>query len=246
MDVPETRFPKGYQRILDSGDVASADDIENAHRWVKRLLHAWVRDLPEGARVLDVGCGSGKTARVIRALRPDIFLSGVDVIDMRESLPEGMAFVQGSVEELGALFAPASFDAVLCQHVIEHLLYPSDLVRGIRDVLVPGGSFYMETPNWTRIFLPFSNLWFWNDYTHVRPFSRGSMYRLLNEFNLRIERLETHSSTRWFPRRARSKKIVRTEVQAPDFRNGLTSRLASRLINPIARDILIVVARKPD
>ncbi len=37
--------------------------------------------LPEGSRVLDVGCGDGRLARAIADRRPDLSFEGIDVVD---------------------------------------------------------------------------------------------------------------------------------------------------------------------
>ena len=43
-------------------------------------------------------------------------------------------------------FADASFDAVVCQAVLEHVLDPSRVVAEMRRVLVPDGLLYVEVP----------------------------------------------------------------------------------------------------
>ena len=52
-----------------------------------------------------------------------------------------MAFVapkvsKMSAEDIGKRFEENSFDAIICQHVIEHLLYPTNLATGIKKISV--------------------------------------------------------------------------------------------------------------
>ncbi len=60
--------------------------VRTAHRrvvWNRRVevLASRVADaLPEGARVLDIGCGDGAIAAAIMQLRPDVSIKGVDVL----------------------------------------------------------------------------------------------------------------------------------------------------------------------
>jgi len=50
------------------------------NRRVRVLSEALCPLLPEGATVLDVGCGSGLIARLIGEQRPDLSISGIDVL----------------------------------------------------------------------------------------------------------------------------------------------------------------------
>lgn len=95
-----------------------------------------------GARVLDVGCGSGKImAPLLRA--------GYDVVGM-DVAREGLLMIrEGERVEGDARYLPfkdCSFDAVVCYDVLQHLLAPERqmAVEEIKRVLVPGGSIFIE------------------------------------------------------------------------------------------------------
>jgi ubiquinone/menaquinone biosynthesis C-methylase UbiE len=218
------------------------------NRSYKRYLIRYLEELPREAHVLDIGCGTGKTIALIRSLRPDIRIAGMDIEDTSTLLPQDISFVQGRVEDLATLYPLDSFDSVLCQHVIEHLVTPMEMLLGIRAILKPGGTVFMETPNWTRLFVPFSHLWFWNDYTHVHPFSKMAFTRMFSENGFSVELLATPSSSSWFPKRQRTGSTTsghpnEGEEGIRDPR-GFGSRLLARLVNPLLHDILIGIARK--
>ncbi len=159
-------------------------------------LQDLIRELPRGARVLDAGCGSGKTLHALKRDRPDLHVSALDQLDTSAKLPEGIDFQVASVEELGRLFPENEFDAIICQHVIEHLLFPMALMEGCKKILKPDALLYVETPNWSRTLLPFyPRLWFWTDYTHVRPFSKATFRRLFPDFGFEIITMRLFSSS---------------------------------------------------
>lgn len=107
----------------------------------------------EGARVLDVGTGSGIIAATLAELvgrRGEVV--GVDVTDQR-MVRDGYVFVPVSGTELP--FGDGVFDVVVSNHVIEHVGdHRAQLhhLREIRRVLRDGGLCYVATPNrWTIV-----------------------------------------------------------------------------------------------
>ncbi len=156
-----------------------------------------INELPKNARVLDAGCGIGKTLQALVRDRPDLKLSAIDLRDTSHLLPKAVHFQVASVEDIGALFKENEFDAIISQHVIEHLLFPMKLMEGFKKVLKPNALVYIETPNWTRAYLPFyPRLWFWSDYTHVRIFSKETMSRLCKDFDFEIIHMKSFSSSK--------------------------------------------------
>ena len=99
--------------------------------------------------VLDVGCGTGGLARVI-AENGYSRLSGCDWLaeEKVEHAPTGFAYRQVDLNRDGlAGYADASFDAVVCSDVVEHLENPAAALREIARVLRPGGAALVSLPN---------------------------------------------------------------------------------------------------
>lgn len=217
----------------------------------RRHLARFIKTLPQNAVVLDAGCGSGKAARMVRVYRPDITVKALDISDVSEFLPSEVEFKIGSVEEVHTLFGEEVFDAIICLHVIEHLPYPMQMILSFRSALKPGGAVFFETPNWTRLFIPFSHMFFWNDYTHVRPFSPFAMTKLLSEFEFGVEKLITVGACQWFvprlqkaPTTSASHQVSSSPKADPNKSRGLFFRIVARVLNPLMRDTLIAVGRK--
>lgn len=238
----DKQFPEAYFGAKNATLPSKKEVLLNLAPF-KRPLVAFIESLPPGARVLDVGCGQGKTMKMMLALRPDLKVSGMDISDVSAHLPEGIPFKQGAVEELASLYEGEKFDAVVCQHVIEHLVYPIELMQGIGAVLRDGGKLFVETPNWTRLIAPFSHFYFYNDYTHVRPFSRTAMTRLLLDFGYQELSIRTMSSCTWL--QPSVKKLKGSSEKTSDTAQrtqGFIARVLARLLNPLMRDVLIATA----
>lgn len=101
--------------------------------------------IPPGSRVLDVGCGTGRTACYLAGLGYEV--TGVDLRPemlakaRRRAEQEGrtVTFVEGDICALP--FEPASFDIVLAESVTNF----ADIERAVAEysrVLAPGGVLY--------------------------------------------------------------------------------------------------------
>jgi len=82
------------------------------------------RVIPEATSVLDVGCGDGLIARLIRHRRPDLELLGIDVLVRPKS------FIPVAQFDGKALpYDDASFDCVMFVDVLHHMVDPMTLLR---------------------------------------------------------------------------------------------------------------------
>ncbi|EAQ29224.1 hypothetical protein NAP1_00590 [Erythrobacter sp. NAP1] len=101
---------------------------------------AWsefVKPLPEGARVLDLATGDGRVLRWMRADRPDLVLTGIDLAPVLPPAPEGTETRGGvAMEELP--FENDSFDAVVSQFGFEYG-DTAKVAAEIARVLAPAG-----------------------------------------------------------------------------------------------------------
>ncbi|MGC6433137.1 MAG: class I SAM-dependent methyltransferase [Crocinitomicaceae bacterium] len=86
--------------------------------------------------IIDIGCGSGYILDLIQSKFPHIELTGIDI--KKSKTVENYNFVEGNLEKLP--FENNSFDLVLCNHTVEHLvdlnLCISELVRITNKKLV--------------------------------------------------------------------------------------------------------------
>jgi arsenite methyltransferase len=125
-----------YERVSDL-------QFEGGRRLVERL------GLEEGARVLDIGCGTGRLTRwICERLAPKGSVVGIDPLEERISVARSrgraVRFEVGQAEDLGA-FEDASFDAVCMSSVFHWVSDRAKALAEIRRVLRPGGRLGVTT-----------------------------------------------------------------------------------------------------
>lgn len=98
-------------------------------RRIRRLADAVVTRLPKGARVLDVGCGSGDLAARIMRLRPDVTIEGIDVLVRPDTAIPVHAFDGRSIP-----FPDGAFDAAMVIDVLHHTDDPETVLAEIARV----------------------------------------------------------------------------------------------------------------
>jgi SAM-dependent methyltransferase len=153
-------------RIRASFDLAAGDEEHFPTTIDPRIYHVKLirRHLGAlaGRRVLDVGCGKGRFARVLHDAEPAAEIYGLDLsTEMLRFAPAGVRVCAGSMTELP--FADASFDAAYATESLEHAVEIAKAVGEICRVVKPGGRIAiidknvrargrLETPAWERWF----------------------------------------------------------------------------------------------
>lgn len=123
-------------------------------------------------KLLDLGCGSAWVGRHFE------HYTGLDASSeaVAAAAKDGIEVIQGSVVDR-LPFDDATFDGVIAKDLLEHVPDPSAVVREIRRVLKPGGIVFASSPDAQR--------WVWDDYTHVRPFTRRGFRLLFTDAGMR-------------------------------------------------------------
>ncbi|MHB8529844.1 MAG: class I SAM-dependent methyltransferase [Caulobacteraceae bacterium] len=150
--------------------------------WIERA------GLDVDARVLDVGCGHGKTL-ITMALGGFHNPRGVDpFIAATIRYPLGVTIEKTSLEAF-AMADPGLFDLVMFHHAFEHLVEPSSALAAARDLLSPRGRIMIVVPvagsfawehyreNWCNLDPP----------RHLHLFTPASMEIVADAVGLEIE-----------------------------------------------------------
>jgi SAM-dependent methyltransferase len=142
--------------------------LPGALGWVVNPFHHARRGLLTGlgeflpqlrGEVLDVGCGRKPYRHLVAASR----YVGVDIDSpVTRALGAADLFYDGS----RLPFPDASFDAVLCSQVLEHVFTPEAFLAEIHRVLRPGGVLLLATP------------FAWDEHEQPQDFGRYSSFGL--------------------------------------------------------------------
>lgn len=129
-------------------------------------------EMVEGMRVLDNGCGRGEFLHAFSAYGMEAFgtdcsdyCSGTNVVDLnKDILP----------------FPDNYFDVIFSKSVIEHINNTEHYMNEMYRVLKEGGLLILLVPDWeTQYFI------FYQDPTHVHPYTQKSVERLLNMYEFK-------------------------------------------------------------
>jgi len=108
-----------------------------------------MRGLITGAekRVLDVGCGNCWTNQLFSKTSVEHF--GIDISEnaLKRAEKKGVIVKKVNLDSDPIPFEDNFFDLVLCSDIIEHTLYPENILREARRVLKEGGSLIVVVPN---------------------------------------------------------------------------------------------------
>jgi len=128
--------------------------VEDRHFWfgarnlaIKTVIDGFSSRLPSAHRVLEIGCGTGNTLRVLNQACPDAsILVGIDLFEeglmyarRRTKLP----LVRARIEH--APFA-VPFDVVGMFDVLEHIADDAAALRVVRSLTKPGGYLVLTVP----------------------------------------------------------------------------------------------------
>jgi SAM-dependent methyltransferase len=114
-----------------------------------KIIDAFVSltQLPSGARIIDLGCGSGAFTAPLR--ERGYIASGLDIASELISIAKrkfpDIEFVQGDVESIS--FPSGTFDGALLSGVVHHFPTLDKFISEVHRVLKPGGKFMAFDPN---------------------------------------------------------------------------------------------------
>jgi SAM-dependent methyltransferase len=160
----------------------------------RRNLLDIARHRPPPGRLLDVGCGPGLLLEEAAALGWDAFGVEPSAWAVAEGRRRGLEVRQGTSDS--AELAPGSFDVIVANDVIEHVPDPVAFCRRLHELLTPGGSLYLCTPDVGSVVARTLRRWWWSVLPgHLFYFSPQTLQRVLEMSGFRTVECSRHPKT---------------------------------------------------
>lgn len=144
----------------------------------REMLLFW-KEFEGCSEVLDVGCGIGSFGQHTPSYLPHINVFGID--NDADAVKIAGKYEFASVGDLDGIlsYKNVSFDGILAKDVLEHVNEPWKLVSEMKRVLRIDGIIIATVPS------PGAKAW--DDYTHVRPFTKRSITELFLDQGFKVE-----------------------------------------------------------
>jgi SAM-dependent methyltransferase len=171
--------------------------VERPNTVLVKLLEKHVLSKNPRARILDIGCGAGANAAVIKKAHPETHYLGIEpnarAAEMvREVVDE---VFHGMLEDWLATNPQEPYDAVILSDVVEHVVDPVGFMRKLAEhPATRGATFVISVPNYAvwynRVATVFGRFRYaWSglyDRTHLRFYTRRSIQEILEYCGLRV------------------------------------------------------------
>jgi len=164
-------------------------ELDDRHWWYRarrRILAALVRrevQPPVGAKILEIGCGSGHNLSMLAGFG---HVDGLELDDEMRALSEkrlGRKIMRSPLPELNEV-KDKSYDLIGAFDVIEHIDDDHAALAAIATKLKPGGKFMMTVP---------AHPWMWTAHDvanhHKRRYSKRALRALIDGSPMRLEKI---------------------------------------------------------
>ena len=208
------------------------------HRGFQRSFLSDRRDLvnlvPKGiTSVLDVGCAMGGYAKTLKALRPELRITGVELNPFMAARAR-IHYDEMVINPVEEATFEEKFDLINCGDVLEHLQDPWAMLKNLHALLVPKGYLVLSVPNaghWTVVrgllkgdfeYVPLGLLCI----AHLRWFTESTLCETLVEAGFTPETVERQQ----LPPTPKGEAFIATMCENPfaDERSLRTNELVVR------------------
>jgi glycosyltransferase involved in cell wall biosynthesis len=188
-------------------------------------------------RLLEIGCATGATAAIVKALYPQAWVAGIELSEaaaevarQRMDVVISEKFEETDLEAQGIF--PGSIDTVILADVLEHMYDPWGVLVRLKPYLTADAQVIASIPNIRNLWLineltngrfPYASVGLL-DITHIRFFTRGEIERLFVETGYAVEAWGRNLDARLYrmqmepgSTRIETEKFILKDVTAEEF-----------------------------
>ncbi len=186
-----------YDKLSSKYDRGYSTYLKNTHSTLLENLQ-----IPNGARVLDVSCGTGILGSEIaeRFSPSELVLNDpsdgmINIARERLTNTENITFTQHIAEELP--FEPDSFDVLICLNSFHYYTDHQKVAEHFRRILKSGGTLYLLDWNLEGWFYLPNSIISALSPEHINTKSAAETDKLLSEFQFKIDSCQRWSFRFW-------------------------------------------------
>jgi len=212
--VPQSSRAESHWSAFDAAGIERLVSAEDRHFWfrarnetIAALARRPIEELPDGLRILEVGCGSGNVLRVLKRLAAErgsvegLELSGDAAAVARTRT--GLPVTPGYLSDLNPALR---FDIIAAFDVLEHIADETGVLAQMGERLRPGGRILLTVPAHQSLWSPFDVA-----SGHERRYTLTSLRRVLRRSGLDVEYM-TYFMSLLFPMMWVRRRLLKSEA----------------------------------
>ncbi len=230
---------EGHWAAYDAAGIDRLLAVEDRHFWFRArnqiigsLVRAPIHNLPDGFRILEVGCGSGNVLRVLKAVADgrgsveglEVSAPAAAAARIRTGLPITNAY-------LADLHAPKRYDVIAAFDVLEHISDEHAVLQQMRERVTDGGRVILTVPAHPALWSAFDVA-----SEHMRRYTAVALTRALTKAGFEIEYL-TYFMSLLYPAMWLRRNLIKSDKRALAVVYDSEFRIVP-VINRIAFEIL--------
>ena len=192
------RFQKTQLAVMETQNGRDTDDyvIGKNNRHLTRVQ----KYLPNGKKLLSIGCGTGRDVAMFRD--NGYSCEGITLGPRNVKFAQQVFGIQIQTCDIHATpFPDREFDGVIASHTMEHSYAPLILLLEMNRILKPGGRIIIETP-------PYKDFTYGDNPHHVLCPTVEQMDGLLLKSNFKVIFSEEHGTLLWVGERKQDNEVA--------------------------------------
>ncbi len=196
-DVSEFRtiYPENYHAFDFSEENFGIVHKIRSRLEAKRIL-SWCKDLPDDARILDVGCGDGFHLELLKNYGKKTWQSdGIDIDERAVGMAENrnLNVSRGTIDDIKNE-RENFYDFAFTVQTVEHVEQPFEFLSAIKYVLKPGGKLVVVTDNTDSYDFRLFKRSHWGGYhfpRHWNLFNKSNLAKLGEKAGFETQKITT-------------------------------------------------------